>query len=575
MAGRAAEDEGRPAQGDGGGAPPASVAADAPAPLRPKIEVFGKYRILGEMGHGGMADVFLAVDIGPAGIGKLQVIKRLRAGLAEDTELRAMLLDEARLAARLNHRNVVQTMEVGQVEDQYFIAMELLDGQPLNRILRRCKTKGAAFPLPFMLQILSEVLAGLHYAHEAKDYDGQALTVVHRDVSPHNIFITYDGQVKVMDFGIAKAARRVVETETGVVRGKVAYMAPEQALPKTKGLDRRADIFSVGVMLWEVLVGERMWGQKADPEILLRLSTRGAPPLPDRPDIPADLAHICKRAIMRDREQRYATAAEMRADIEAHLQKLEPAPSAEMLGQQVAEMFADDRARIQKIIERQLAALRTHEIADEPTWTRSKHRVGLDGVKSGTSDRPPEGEGTGHGARSLRPSERTPLSVAGRGAASGGSRAWLVGVGALAVAGALFAMRHRLLGEPPAVAAGSPSGAVTTAASVTAAPTPTATATAAQAPSDEGYVRVHITVTPPGARILLDGIAMGSNPFDGKLVKDSAMHRLQVDAPGFQAQGRMVSLASDLDLTITLLPREKAATSATSSQPAPPPLKPR
>lgn len=572
MAGRTADDEGRPAQGDGGGAPPASV-ADAPAPLRPKIEVFGKYRILGEMGHGGMADVFLAVDIGPAGIGKLQVIKRLRAGLAEDEELRAMLLDEARLAARLNHRNVVQTMEVGQVEDQYFIAMELLDGQPLNRILRRCKMKGAAFPLPFMLQILSEVLTGLHYAHEAKDYDGQPLTVVHRDVSPHNIFITYDGQVKVMDFGIAKAARRVVETETGVVRGKVAYMAPEQALPKTKGLDRRADIFSVGVMLWEALVGDRMWGQKADPEILLRLSTRGAPPLPDRPGIPADLAHVCTRATMRDREQRYATAAEMRADIEAHLQKLEPAPTAEMLGQQVAEMFTDDRARIQKIIERQLAALRVHEISDEPTWTRSKHRVGLDGAKSETGDRPSEGEGTGHGARSLRPSERTPLSVAGRGATSGGSRAWLVGVGAIAVVGALFAMRHRLLGEPPAVAAGSPTGTATTTASVTAAPT--ATATAAQGPSDDSYVRVHITVTPPGARILLDGIAMGSNPFEGKLVKDSAMHRLQVDAPGFQAQGRMVSLASDLDLTITLVPRERAATSTTTSQPAPPPLKPR
>jgi eukaryotic-like serine/threonine-protein kinase len=159
-----ASEEGRPSLGAA-----RTSTSDAPAALRPKIEAFGKYRILGEMGHGGMADVYVAVDIGPAGIGKLQVIKRLRSGLAEDAELRAMLLDEARLAARLNHRNIVQTMEVGSVDDQYFIAMELLDGQPLNRIQRRCKSKGETFPLPLMLEVLSEVLAGLHYAHEAKD----------------------------------------------------------------------------------------------------------------------------------------------------------------------------------------------------------------------------------------------------------------------------------------------------------------------------------------------------------------------------------------------------------------------
>ena len=570
MSGRdgAAGEEGRPSQGEGLVAPaPAGTSSDAPSALRPKIEVFGKYRLLGEMGHGGMADVFLAVDIGPAGIGKLQVIKRLRASLAEDAELRAMLLDEARLAARLNHRNIVQTMEVGQVDDQYFIAMELLEGQPLNRIQRRCKAKGAPFPLPLFLEVLSEVLAGLHYAHEAKDYDGQPLSVVHRDVSPHNVFLTYDGQVKVMDFGIAKAARRVVETETGVVRGKVAYMAPEQALPKTKGLDRRADLFSVGVMLWEALTGERMWGQKADPEILLKLSTSGPPPLPARPDIPRELARVCTRALMRDRNQRYATAAEMRADIDAYLQKVDPAPTPEALGAHVSEMFADDRARMAKVIERQLGALRSHEVSDEPTWT--SHRA--DTARSGTSDRP--SDAAGPPGKSSRPSDITPPSVAGRGQPTAASRVWMVGAGALAAVVVIFAMRDRILGEAPAIAAATTSATAAPAQAATATGA-SASASAAQPPPDDGYVRVRISATPPAARILLDGIAVGSNPFEGKLVKDGAVHRLQIDAPGYQPQGRMVSLASDLDLTITLVPRERPAETP-SAQPTPPPLKPR
>src|SRR5262245_29756291 len=170
----------------------ATAALEAPAvALRPTIEAFGKYRLVAEMGHGGMADVYLAACVGPAGFSKLQVIKRLRPSLAEDPEVRAMLLDEARLAAQLHHRNIVQTIEVGAVDDRYFIAMELLDGQPLNRILRRGNVRGTPLPLPLAVKTLAEVLAGLHYAHEAKDYGGEPLVVVHRDVSPQNVFITY------------------------------------------------------------------------------------------------------------------------------------------------------------------------------------------------------------------------------------------------------------------------------------------------------------------------------------------------------------------------------------------------
>src|SRR4051794_26091703 len=193
--------------------------------------LFGKYRLIAELGHGGMADVFLAVARGPIGFNKLLVVKRLKANLVDEPEYVAMLGDEARLAARLNHPNVVQTNEVGQEGDQYFIAMEYLDGQPLHRVLTRSEKK-ERMPLAMHLRIVCDVLSGLHYAHELADFDGSPLNVVHRDVTPQNIFVTYDGQVKLVDFGIAKASGRDGETKTGIVKGKVTYMGPEHAMGK-------------------------------------------------------------------------------------------------------------------------------------------------------------------------------------------------------------------------------------------------------------------------------------------------------------------------------------------------------
>src|SRR5580698_5191926 len=225
-----------------------------------EAQALRKYRLIAEIGRGGMADVFLAVAQGPAGFNKLVVIKRARLELEQDPDFLSMFLDEARLAARLNHPNVVQTHEVGQEGDRYFIAMEYLDGQPLNRIRARA---GASFATDMQVRVLTDTLAGLHHAHELCDFDGTALGVVHRDATPQNVFVTYDGQVKVVDFGIAKAIDSSSETRTGTVKGKVTYMAPEQA--KGERVDCRADIFAVGVMLWEGIAGRRMW--KGVPEL--------------------------------------------------------------------------------------------------------------------------------------------------------------------------------------------------------------------------------------------------------------------------------------------------------------------
>src|SRR5438477_12370279 len=195
----------------------------------------GRYHVIAKLGQGGMANVFLTVAPGPAGVQKRLVVKELRAELAYDAYIRTMFLDEARLAARLNHPNVVQTYEVGEENWHYFIAMEYLEGQALNRLWRR--TDRGGLPLEAQLRILADALGGLHYAHELTDFDGTPLHVVHRDMSPHNVFVTYDGQVKLVDFGIAKAASARGSTKNGMFKGKVTYASPEQVL--SAPLDRR------------------------------------------------------------------------------------------------------------------------------------------------------------------------------------------------------------------------------------------------------------------------------------------------------------------------------------------------
>ncbi|KYF85276.1 protein kinase, partial [Sorangium cellulosum] len=332
----------------------------APSPAERRSRSLGKYRFIATLGRGGMADVHLAVAVGPAGFSKLQVIKRLRPNIADEPEFRDMLLDEARLAARLNHRNVVQTNEVGLEDDEYFIAMEYLDGQPLSRVLSRAREQERAIPVAVLLWILSEVLAGLHYAHELADYDGTPLNVVHRDVSPHNIFITYDGQVKIVDFGIALAAHRAVETQAGTLKGKVAYMAPEQAFSHSSEIDRRADIFSVGVILWEMLTGRRLWRGLSDPQIISRLM-RDIPDVRSaRPEVPVEIARICNQALAHARDRRYRTAADLRAELDRHAERLHEQVTAEQVGELVAELFANERAEIRAIIDRQLKHLQEH-----------------------------------------------------------------------------------------------------------------------------------------------------------------------------------------------------------------------
>jgi len=279
---------------------------------------FGKYIVIGKLGHGGMAEVNLAVVGGKGGFRKLFVIKRLHGHLEHESGFIDMFLDEARLAAQLDHPHCVQTVEVGEDNGQHFLAMEYLDGQGLERILRVTGQRGDFLPLTVSVRMIADALDGLHYAHDLRSYDGTVLGVVHRDVSPQNIFVTYNGVVKLLDFGIAKAESNVVETRTGVVKGKYAYIAPEQALAQP--VDRRADLWSMGVVLWEMLTSHRLF-KSVNELATLNETLHGTvhPPSSYNPQVPPELDAILDRALQRDVSKRYATGAEFKDDLESWL----------------------------------------------------------------------------------------------------------------------------------------------------------------------------------------------------------------------------------------------------------------
>ena len=332
----------------------------------------GKYRVVLQLGQGGTADVYLAVADGPSGFQKLVVLKILKPSLSSDPEFRTMFLSEARLAARLRHPNIVQTNEVLESGGSPVMVMEYLDGQPLSQVIVRGKQDG--FSLAMQLRVLIDALGGLHAAHELTDFDGTPLGVVHRDVSPHNLFVTVEGQAKVLDFGIAKLERSIVQTDVGTIKGKLRYMAPEHIAGER--LDRRADIYAAGVLLWEALVGERMWKGCPEHEIRSRVI---AGDLPARPEAPASLDRICRRALSLRPDERQATALELADEIEKALLELpSPAVTHREIGATVARLFEDVRTQTKTAIEQELSGMSVADAsarAPSNAGARSRRRL--------------------------------------------------------------------------------------------------------------------------------------------------------------------------------------------------------
>ena len=324
----------------------------------PGTVVLGRYQILGKLAQGGMAEVYLARPVGPGGYQKLVVIKRVRPHLARDQDFVGMFVNEARLAAMINHPHVVQIFDLGEDDNargssDWFLAMEYLDGRDMLQVGRACRSHNKAVPFDVTARIIADACSGLEHAHNLRGADGKLLDLVHRDMSPENVIITFEGQVKVVDFGIAKARDNSIRTQAGQIKGKLGYVAPEAILGKP--VDARADIFAIGATLYLFLSGRPAFSGATPMEIFER--SLKPPPAPSDVNsrVPPVLDQICVKALAQDRDLRYRTAGEVRAALDDYLQSTGRPLGPPQLSQFMRILFPPEKDPVRQRIDGLLA----------------------------------------------------------------------------------------------------------------------------------------------------------------------------------------------------------------------------
>ena len=475
---------------------PTSTPAEAPVVWQQGLSV-GRYSLVSRIAIGGMAEIWLARQVGLQGFEKFVVIKRIIDGLGADPEFVEMFLDEARIAAQLNHPHIVQIFDLGMEAGAYYIAMEYLPGEDLTTIVRAGNRRQKPLPMAYAVRLIADAAAGLHYAHAKTGPNGASLGIVHRDVSPQNLLLTYDGLLKVVDFGIAKAANRESKTLAGHVKGKTAYMSPEQA--RGQSIDGRSDIFALGIILFELVTRTRLF-QYPDPLVALRViaSNDEIPFAHDRnPEVPLELSYIIAGALTRDITRRYASGRSFQHALEEWLRGQQKVPGAAELGTYMHELFAErikERAQL-------LEAARTGEL----TSTRARAMMPSDTGRSMPGNPVPAEEVT----MTTRPRSRVP---------------WVAGGVVLALA-ALVGLGVALSPGPEPVV----EPVVTT-------------PTAPQPPQVLAPPVLTIETDPPGAVVLVDGLEVGTSP----LTLDTLMlgeHTVTASMKGRKESSRQVTLA--------------------------------
>jgi serine/threonine-protein kinase len=332
------------------------------SPLAPGYRL-DRYELLGPLAEGGMASVWIARQRGKHGFEKLVAIKTILPQYASDDRFRQMFLDEARIASRIEHFNVARIIDLGEEHDILYLVMEYVDGDSLSKLRRACSKHDTPIPPGVLLRILADACSGLHEAHELKDDEGRPLDIVHRDISPHNILVNTKGIAKVIDFGIAKARDRMAgETNAGVLKGKIQYMAPEQALGRK--VDRRADLWAVGATLYHLLTGKPPYD--ADNTLgTLHLLTSGRPPLPLPPSVHTAVANIARKALTTAVDARFQTAAQMRDAIEAAMYDAGLATTTADAAAFLNKQLADRTAKRRQVIDIALAAAAERQRVEE------------------------------------------------------------------------------------------------------------------------------------------------------------------------------------------------------------------
>jgi serine/threonine protein kinase len=503
--------------------------------IQPEPARIGRYQLVTLLAEGGMARVYLAFARGPAGFDKLVVVKQIRPELAWDQDFVTMFFDEARIAARLNHANVVHTYEVVEENGLYLLVMEYLEGHTLGEVLRRITREN--MPLDQHLWVITQILAGLTYAHDLRDYDGTALGVVHRDVSPSNVFLSYTGEVKLLDFGIAKAAGAISATHEGTIKGKLGYSAPEQFLQSA--VDGRADLYAVGVILWEAL-GRRRRRMADTPAATYQARIAGLEPKIREvcPDVPRVLAEICDRATAPDPADRYNTAGEFQRELEEYLDQASRPPGR-----------------------RELEALLDRHFQAERVERRSRVQELL---SSAITQNPPGSTNVSFASRSPPGAlYDLPITDAGMSEGPSGFRAGLQSKlrhRPLLVAGGLVV----LIGAFAAVFSRRES-AVTAVEPVTPLPAAASSGVAAPAPAEDPKkvetttVQLFIHIKPVSATVTLDGARLVSNPFQADVNADKRAHVLHATAPGYQPVEQVITFGNDSRIELALKPLPGAA----------------
>jgi serine/threonine-protein kinase len=522
----------------------------------------GDYRLVAEIGRGRMANVFLALSRNANGTSRKVVLKQLQSELALDHDFRAMFENEALLATRFRHENVVETYDMYDERDLCVLVMEFLEGETLSRVRQRAPQR-SQLPLPIQvpfaihLRVLADALAGLHYVHELTDPYGTPLGIVHRDVTPSNIFVTYDGRVKLVDFGMARATTRDAETRTGVLKGDLAYMSPEAA--RNERVDRRSDIFSVGVMLWEAATGQRLWQGQEQVAMYRRLLTGDLSIyVPGAHGTSAHMLRIAQRALAVDRSQRYATAEQMRLELEDLMAGLGKTTQRPALAEYMQAFFSEERKKMQSALDEAWAGFSSCAATQNcivPNDVRASYPPAQTiELPSRISAAITNGSNTFETTSSAynivdRASETPNLR---RGVQRAFGIALTAAAAALGIAYAARTPVDASAATAPTPIADSPAPESPTTLP-TAPPVTSAQVGAPTAPAP-GVILAVFVARPAHARLFLDGVPLEANPATLRRPPDDKRHLLRVEAPGYTTVVRAIELDRDVAKELELAP---------------------
>jgi serine/threonine protein kinase len=515
----------------------------------------GHYGLVAGIGRGGMTSVFLALLPQGNGTSRPIVLKGLRSEFSSQNEFRRILENEASLGRRFQHENVVETYDLYADRALCVLTMEFLDGQTLSSV-RECSRQGSETPLAIQMRVLADTLAGLHYVHELKEA-GKPLGIVHRNVAPSNVFVTYEGRVKLVDFAIARATLRDAETRmSGVVKGNIGYMSPEAV--RRENLDRRTDIFSVGVMLWEAATGRRLWQGHDEIAIFRRLSAGDLPnQTPSESGTRGEMLRVAARALAVDPRRRYATAEEMRLELEDLLGRAGHAAPTASIAEYTQTLFAVDREKFRAVVDEARSALTPSPVGAEGRLFRT------DAIGSSASGAPSAATRTSPLAStgSFRTTS-TSYDVVERASGVFDLRrrieraAGIVGVIAAAAVGIAYAARA------PSRAPAQSGRSIEAATAPTAAPEPPAPA------PPRGTISAVFLVRPAHARLFLDGAPLEGNPAGIRRTPDEKPHLLRIEAAGYTTVIRAIDLDRDVAKEFELAPEPPPAASAPPVAPA-------